>query len=504
MRSAAVWPGDGSRDLASREPEWGVAQEVVEAVCDLVAAAIRAAWHAPALFTVGAWIASGIWLWLVGDPAMAAVVAVLPLVAVTVWWLVHPEGVGWLRSVLVGQWLRVAVYRWRWDTAVMAAGIVTRLGRDLHLPRLRDHVHTRDGRDVLVVRCAAGQTVEDWQRVCPSLASTLTAHSVRAREASKPGWVILDVLRRDPLSGEIAAPNPARLPSTGVIVLGRDEHGNAFGFDPTATPHAALQGATRAGKSSTAYTALAALAHRPDVVVAGVDPSGILLTPLKAGRGAPYIATGTRPEDLDHAATVLTDLADLMDARIRDLLDAGLDKVEEFTPALPAVWVVLEEYPGLLTAAKALDTQRNAKAGDRLAPRLEAIIGRLVKEGAKVGVCILAIAQRMSAEAIKTDDRMNLALRITHRVDNTDAVAMLHEGLEHDQVKAVRKFAPGVAIAENVGLDTRRVRMFYTSYRAYRTRVAKGLAKQSAPALGCDLVGEVVTLPTTGDGQAAA
>lgn len=481
-----------------------MAQEVVEAACEAIATVAAATWRAPLVVSVAAWAAYDLWLWWTGDVATAGALLAVPVTAVVALWLVRPEWAALLRSILVGQWLRVAVYRPRWETAVMAAGVVARIGRRVEVPRLREHHHTRQGRDVLVVRCAAGQTLADWEAVCPSLASTFTAHSVRARAASRPGWVVLDVLRRDPLSGEIAAPNPARLPSSGVIALGRDEHGNAFGFDPTATPHAALQGATRAGKSSTAYTALAALAHRPDVVVAGVDPSGILLTPFKAGRGAPYIATGTRPDDLDHAATVLTGLVDLMDARIRDLLDAGVDKVEEFTPALPAVWVVLEEYPGLLTAAKALDTQRSAKAGDRLAPRLEAIIGRLVKEGAKVGVCILAIAQRMSAEAIKTDDRMNLALRITHRVDNADAVAMLHEGLEHDQVKAVRKFAPGVAIAENVGLDTRRVRMFYTSYRTYRTRVAKGLAKQSAAALGCDLVGEIVPLPTTGDGQAAA
>jgi len=476
-----------------------MAQVIVEAVCEVIATLLAATWRAPLVVMAAAWVGYDLWQWYVGEFATASIVLAVPVALLTALWLARPEWARWLWSRLVGQWLRVSVYCPRWETAVLAANIVTRLGRDVQLPRLREHHHTREGRDVLVVRCAAGQTVEDWQAACPSLASTFTAHSVRARESSRLGWVVLDVLRRDPLAGETTAPNPARLPTDSVIVLGRDEHGNPFGFDPCATPHAALQGATRSGKSSTCYTALAAMAHRPNVVVAGVDPSGILLTPFVAGRGPSYIATGTRPEDLDRAATILADLVELMDARIRDLLTDGRDKIGEFTPAVPAVWAVLEEWPGLLAAAKALDGQRGAKPGDRLAPRLEASVGRLVKEGAKVGLFLFAVAQRMSADAIKTDDRMNLALRITHRVDNTDAVTMLHEGLDRDQVKAVRAFSPGVALVESAGQDVRRVRMHYTSYEDYRARVAKGLANQAAPALGCDLTGEVITLPVTRD-----
>lgn len=481
-----------------------MAQAVVEAVCEVVATLLAATWRAPLVVMAAAWVGYDVWHWRIGRYVMAGAVLAVPVVLLAALWLARPEWARQLWSLLVGQWLRVAVYRPRWETAVMAANIVTRLGRDVQLPRLREHHHTREGRDVLVVRCAAGQTVEDWQAACPSLASTFTAHSVRAREASRPGWVVLDVLRRDPLAGETTAPNPARLPAEGVIVLGRDEHGNAFGFDPCATPHIAVQGATRGGKSSTCYTALASFAHRPNLVVTGVDPSGILLTPFLAGRGSAYMAIGTRAEDLERAATILANLVDLMDWRIRDLLADETDKIEEFTPAVPAVWVVLEEYPGLIAAAKALDAQRGAKPGDRLAPRLEATVGRLVKEGAKVGLLIFAVAQRMSADAIKTDDRMNLALRITHRVDNTDAVAMLHEGLDRDQIKAVRSFAPGVALAENVGQDVRRVRMHYTSYEEYRARVAAGLAAQKAPALGCDLTGEVITLSVKGEGRDAA
>lgn len=224
-----------------------------------------------------------------------------------------------------------------------------------------------------------------------------------------------------------ARPN-TRVQTAPAIVIGRDEYGRTVAIDAAGTPHVALQGASRAGKSSATYTLLAALAHRPDVIVCGVDPSGILLDPFARGRGGAYIATGTRAEDLDAAADTLARLVNLMDDRIAALLRRGEDKISTFTAALPAVWVVMEEFPGLLAAARALDAERGPRPGN-VAPRLERSVSRLIKESAKVGFTVLILAQRMSANALDTDDRSNIAVRITLRVDNGDAVAMLHDGM---------------------------------------------------------------------------
>lgn len=299
-----------------------------------------------------------------------------------------------------------------------------------------------------------------------------------AREGLRPGWVVLDVLRRDPLAAERVAPNPARaLGGSGDrVTLGRDEHGRPVTVAATGTAHMAIQGATRSGKSSATYTLLAALAYRADVLVTGIDPTGVLLAPFRAGPGERYIATGTSSDDLAHAVDVLDRLVVAMDARIRDLLATGADKITTFSASLPAVWVVLEEYPGLLAAARALDAESSAKGRDRLAPRLERALGRLVKEGAKVGVTVLVLAQRMSANALDTDDRANIAVRVTLRVDNGDAVAMLHDGLTREGIDKVRQFAPGVAVMEAPGVPARRVRFHYTDYPTYRRRVADGLA----------------------------
>lgn len=383
-----------------------------------------------------------------------------------------------LLDLLAGEALRVIIYRRRWETACLTAHATTRAGSQVLVPGLVRHRHRR-GVDELTVRMAPGQTLAGWREACPALASTFGAFSATASPGPWAGWVRLDVQRRDPLGGERASTDPARHTS-GLVELGRDEYGHTVTIDPTATAHIGLQGATRSGKSSTCYTLLAALAHRPDVAVVGIDPSGLLLGAFETGPNAGFIATGTRADDLDRAADALARLVDVMDARITGLRASGVDKLTRFSAASPAIWCVLEEYPALLSAARALDSERGAKPGGRLAPRIERAVGRLVKEGAKAGVCVLVLAQRMSADALATDDRSHLAVRITLRVDNGDAVAMLHDGITRAGIDAVRQFNPGVGLVESPGDPLRRVRFHRTDYATYRARVQAGQARHSA------------------------
>ena len=117
--------------------------------------------------------------------------------------------------------------------------------------------------------------------------------------------------------------------------------------------------------------------------------------------------------------------------------------------------------------------------------------GRLMKEGAKVGIVRHTIAQRMSANAIDTDDRSNVATRITLRVDNGDGVRMRHDGIPRAGVDLVRQFPPGVALYESPGQPLQRVRFYRTTYDLYLTRVASGLAA-TTPAQ--TILGTVVSL----------
>ncbi|MGL4173814.1 MAG: hypothetical protein ACRCTR_07060 [Actinomycetota bacterium] len=82
-----------------------------------------------------------------------------------------------------------------------------------------------------------------------------------------------------PAAGDRAVRMPVPMVSR-VVRLGRAEDGTDVVVDPCDPWHAAFQGATRSGKSALTYTLLAGVAHHADVLVCGVDPSGVLLAPL--------------------------------------------------------------------------------------------------------------------------------------------------------------------------------------------------------------------------------
>lgn len=479
--------------MASGRADRGLLADALAAGWRLFAWLASVLWHCPFLTAAlvvafGArWLSSSVGTW-----AAVALVVILLLTVGIVLWKRPALRVRAIDSA-IRQAMGVVLFRPRWEMACKAAGLAPRIGSIVHIPGLARHQHRR-GVATLTVRMAPGQTVADWQAGAASVASTFCAHAVTVRDVGRPGWVCLDVLRRDPLGGERSMPDPARHRS-GRIVLGRDETGAPCRIDPYGAGHVAIQGATRSGKSALCYGLLAALSHRSDVIVTGVDPSGLLLGPFTAGRGGAWIATGTRDVDLDTAAETLGRLVDLMDDRIAHLAASRADKLTVFSAGLPAVWVFLEEYPGLLSATRALDAERGAKPGSRLAARIERSVGRLIKEGAKVGVSVVVIAQRMSAGALDTDDRANMATRITLRVDNGDAVAMLHDGLDRSHLERVRQFAPGVALLEAPGTPLRRVRFHHTDYSTFRTRVDAGIERTRAGApltLGTVVVGQVV------------
>lgn len=212
----------------------------------------------------------------------------------------------------------------------------------------------------------------------------------------------------------------------------------------------------------------------------GLDPSGILLGPFTSGRGAGWIATGTG--DLTRHAEAVAGAVAEMDARIASLNACGLDKIDQFTANVPVLLLVLEEYPGLLAAARTEDDANGRQGSDRVAPKIERSIGRLVKEGAKVGVRLLVLAQRMSAKAVDTDDRSNFGLRVTLRVDNGDAVRMMHDGVDSALIEDVRQFPPGMGLVEAPGRPLVRFRSDRTTYGQYRRRVAAGVAATDTPA----------------------
>src|SRR5699024_10186118 len=145
----------------------------------------------------------------------------------------------------------------------------------------------------------------------------------------------------------------------------------------------------------------------------------------------------------------LTDIVSEMDQRTLQLGANGKDKLDpgDFSAELPVLVVVLEEWPGIIRAAGAEVAAENRTAAERVGPKIEAAVGRLVAEGAKSGIRVILRGQRLSSKALDTDSRSNFVVRHTLRVDNADAVGMLHDNAT-EWAPVVAAFDPGQGLIE--------------------------------------------------------
>lgn len=269
-----------------------------------------------------------------------------------------------------------------------------------------------------------------------------------------------DPLRLTLFAGEFVE-NPVGVP---VATIGRSEHADGPGADLTLdlgamATHMAVQGQTRSGKSIFAYQLLTSLSASKSVIIAGADPSGILLAPFRGTRHESWQATGTqRPEAV---LEMLDKLTAEMDARTVAIADELTDKIETFTPERPLIVVALEEFPGLRRSIEAADAAAVGEGGPKvkMVSLFDLGVSRLAAEGAKVGIRLLIMAQRLEGGVLKTGDRANMPTRISFRVDKAEAITMLHESLPVGlDVERVRNFPPGVGLYESAVADQRVVR----------------------------------------------
>lgn len=252
--------------------------------------------------------------------------------------------------------------------------------------------------------------------------------------------------------------------------LGRTEHGTDLYGDIWAPWHTLVQGQTRSGKSVLSYLMLAPLACRDDVIVTGVDPTGILLGPWGDLPGASLRHTATG--DVPGMVVTLAALTEEMDRRITALVANGQDKIEDFTTDQPLIVVVLEEYPGTIATAEAYDAAHGLKPAQRTAPAIRYHVRRLVQEGAKVGFRLLMLVQRADASIVGGAERSNFGFRVSMRVDNPDAVRMLHPAATVEQCQIVQACVPGEGVFESPGQPLTRFKADYCTYQDYTTLLA--------------------------------
>lgn len=235
------------------------------------------------------------------------------------------------------------------------------------------------------------------------------------------------------------------------ITVGRTQHGRDVVIDLVGdAAHIIYQGKTRSGKSQATYNFLAQCAAHPCVRVVGSDPTTVLLAPFsKREHGEKYIHLGT--DDQEKTVDVLRWVKAESDRRIERMWDRRIDKYDTFTPALPLIVVVLEEFPGIVEAAQDEDAMLGRKPADRVAPRVQGLVRQIAAQSAKAGIRLLLLAQRAEASIVGGNARANFAVKMSLRLDEPESLRMLHPTATPEDCAQAENFPPGVGYFEQPG-----------------------------------------------------
>jgi hypothetical protein len=361
------------------------------------------------------------------------------------------------RDGLARVWREVAIGAGLGDTVSTVSGITL-----CHPPVTAVQLHPVRS---ITIKLLPGQIADDVAKVAHRLTSELGCAQIRIVPLSDPRWCRLELLDTHPLAGVI--PFAARAAGAGTL-LGVDEHGQDVCLDWRTAPHAVIQGTTRSGKSTFLYGLIAQLVGRPDIRIAGIDPSGLLLRPFAGSVHAPRQVLGLR--DLDDIETVLAELVTEMDDRTA-AMPLGCDTVTT-GPDLPLLIVVLEEWAGVLRALDQVDA--------KLGKRVRGLVSRLLCEGHKSGVRVVMVVQRAEASVIGGLERAQCDLRVTFRVDNADSVKLLHPAVGPDVVERHSTAPNGVALLTAPAVPLGGIRAPMIDYAAYTDVVRGGVSCPTA------------------------
>jgi hypothetical protein len=358
---------------------------------------------------------------------------------------------GWLRRRREAERLAwwTTVQGWRWADTVDGANLVHRDLNAAGIPHTSaPQVHWADpGPPVtLLVRMLPGQVVADFQAQAHRIAEGMGVPMVRIAHAGH-GWIKVVLLVRDPLTTPMPLPvRPAATSACVPLLLGANEYGQPVTIDFSQRVHLIVQGRTGSGKSRLSYGLLQQLAAAPDAIIAGSDPSSVLLRPFKDTPHAPWQVLGG---DVAAHAELLDRLVQEMDARLAAIPHRA--DVLPLTAQHPMVFVVLEEWLALLGLA----------GGDKkLRDRLTIAVRRLAAEAGKVNMRLIMLPQRAEANELGGGLlRGQFAYRLTLPVDNIEAVRLLHPTVPGPLAEAhVTHGEPGVALYHTPGHDLGRLR----------------------------------------------
>jgi S-DNA-T family DNA segregation ATPase FtsK/SpoIIIE len=298
----------------------------------------------------------------------------------------------------------------------------------------------------LLVEMMPGQVPADFHAQTHRIAEGMGAATVRITPHG-PGRITITLLDRDPLHAATPLPTrPAGTTTRQPVLLGTNERGQPVTIDFTQRVHLLIQGRTGSGKSRLSYGILQQLATAPDAIIAGSDPSSVLLRPFHASRHADWQVLGADPY---RHADLLTHLVEVMDHRMAaipprcDVLPVTADH--------PMLFIVLEEWLALLSLTG---------TDKRLRDRITTAARRLAAEAGKVNIRLIMLPQRAEANEMGGGLlRAQFAYRLTLPVDNVESIRLLHPTVptslaEHHVTHAT----PGTALYQAPGRDLGRLR----------------------------------------------
>jgi DNA segregation ATPase FtsK/SpoIIIE, S-DNA-T family len=279
---------------------------------------------------------------LAGWPGPVFLVAVVASALVT-WRLRWPASfTRWVWLPGVSKWRRWHYHR-HW-AAVMTVGRLAPPHRGRALFPLLGKVTSTGCTDLVHVRLVPGQSPADFAARADNLAHGFGAHLCRVRTA-RPGWLVLEFVRRDALAAIIPAFSSPVAPDLRALPVGRREDGTLWSIRLHST-HLLVAGSTGAGKGSVIWGLIRALQSPMQaglVEVLAADPK---LMELAYGR-AVFDTYGRYESDPHAIAAMLESAVTQMQVRAAQLAGRQRDHVP--TARSPFVVVLVDEV-AFLTA----------------------------------------------------------------------------------------------------------------------------------------------------------
>lgn len=311
----------------------------------------------------------------------------------------------------------------------------------------------------LRVKLAIGQDVDDFRQRLGPLRHTLKIQSARARQFErKPGFVELDLLRKDPLDQVRHHPRALGLDR---FQIGSTEHGDRYVRDFETQPHGLTSGGTGSGKSGWLLALEEAIAET-DAIIVNWDLKWALEARVMAPRSSAIC------DDRKSVKSSADYLIYLAETRARMFAEFGCRSITEFEERtgvhLRRVHLIVDEVAEL-----GMDTPlEDDPTADEVLTQLLRIVQLVRAMGIHATVC----GQRFGSDMGKkvTSIRAQISGRTCLAVNDKETAQMVLPGMDpevHSRAMGINR--PGLAIQPVTDQDWYYARVPYRSYDQARS-----------------------------------